>query len=88
MSSNTSTSSLMSKSKIHLFVSSAGLKFFFHFSEDRLLIIHGLLDENVHFQHTSMLISALVKAGKPYQLQVGQSFVLLLISFTTLFFVE
>ncbi|XP_059490227.1 dipeptidyl peptidase 9-like [Neocloeon triangulifer] len=38
--------------------------------EDRLLIIHGLLDENVHFQHTSMLINALVKAGKPYQLQV------------------
>lgn len=38
--------------------------------ENRLLIIHGLMDENVHFSHTSQLISSLVKAGKPYQLQV------------------
>ncbi|KAG8227172.1 hypothetical protein J437_LFUL008056 [Ladona fulva] len=42
------------------------------FPEDanRLLIIHGLMDENVHFVHTSELIGALVRAGKPYQLQV------------------
>nr|XP_022905301.1 dipeptidyl peptidase 9-like [Onthophagus taurus] len=38
--------------------------------ENRLLIIHGLIDENVHFYHSSQLISALVKAGKPYSLQV------------------
>ncbi|XP_066595856.1 dipeptidyl peptidase 9 [Prorops nasuta] len=38
--------------------------------ENRLLIIHGLIDENVHFFHTSQLINALVKTGKPYQLQV------------------
>lgn len=38
--------------------------------ENRLLIIHGLIDENVHFFHTSQLIDALVKSGKPYQLQV------------------
>ncbi|CAG2055064.1 unnamed protein product [Timema podura] len=38
--------------------------------ENRLLIIHGLIDENVHFFHTSQFISAMVKAGKPYQLQV------------------
>ncbi|XP_053986733.1 dipeptidyl peptidase 9 isoform X1 [Hylaeus volcanicus] len=38
--------------------------------ENRLLIIHGLIDENVHFFHTSQLINALVKSGKPYQLQV------------------
>ncbi|KAG5343681.1 DPP9 peptidase, partial [Acromyrmex charruanus] len=38
--------------------------------ENRLLIIHGLIDENVHFYHTSQLINALVKIGKPYQLQV------------------
>lgn len=38
--------------------------------ENRLLIIHGLIDENVHFYHTSQLISSMVKAGKPYQLQV------------------
>ncbi|XP_064470820.1 dipeptidyl peptidase 9-like [Ornithodoros turicata] len=38
--------------------------------QNRLLIVHGLMDENVHFTHTSQLVSALVKAGKPYQLQV------------------
>ncbi|KAI4482250.1 hypothetical protein M0804_008801 [Polistes exclamans] len=38
--------------------------------ENRLLIIHGLIDENVHFFHTSQLINALVKTGKPYQLQI------------------
>ncbi|CAH1131561.1 unnamed protein product [Ceutorhynchus assimilis] len=38
--------------------------------ENRLLIIHGLIDENVHFYHTSQLINHLVKAGKPYQLQI------------------
>ena len=38
--------------------------------ENRLLIIHGMIDENVHFAHTSQLINALVRAGKPYQLQV------------------
>ena len=36
-----------------------------------MLIIHGMIDENVHFSHTSQLINALVRAGKPYQLQVG-----------------
>jgi len=39
--------------------------------EGRLLIVHGLIDENVHFYHTSSLIEALVKACKPYQLQVS-----------------
>ena len=38
--------------------------------ENRLLIIHGMMDENVHFYHTSQLINALVKTGKPYQLQI------------------
>ncbi|KAK9882150.1 hypothetical protein WA026_019667 [Henosepilachna vigintioctopunctata] len=38
--------------------------------ENRLLIIHGLIDENVHFYHTSQLVNNLIKAGKPYQLQV------------------
>jgi dipeptidyl aminopeptidase/acylaminoacyl peptidase len=28
------------------------------------------MDENVHFAHTVQLIQALVKAGKPYQLNV------------------
>lgn len=37
---------------------------------NRLLIIHGLIDENVHFYHTSELINLLIKANKPYQLQI------------------
>ena len=32
--------------------------------ENRLLIIHGLIDENVHFFHTSQLINALIKIWK------------------------
>lgn len=31
---------------------------------NRLLLIHGLIDENVHFYHTSQLISQLIKANK------------------------
>lgn len=37
---------------------------------NRLLILHGFLDENVHFFHTNFLVSQLIRAGKPYQLQV------------------
>ncbi|MHB1989009.1 MAG: S9 family peptidase [Acidimicrobiales bacterium] len=33
-----------------------------------LLIVHGLIDENVHFRHTARLINSLVHAKKPYQL--------------------
>jgi len=39
----------------------------------RLLLVHGLSDENVHFTHTAELVNALVRAGKPYQLQVYPS---------------
>ena len=38
--------------------------------EHRLLIIHGLNDENVHFTNSVELIHELVKANKPYDLQV------------------
>lgn len=38
--------------------------------ENRLVLIHGVIDENVHFRHTTLLISALAKACKPYNLQV------------------
>jgi len=37
---------------------------------NRLLIIHGLIDENVHFSHTNLLVSNLVNEGIPYQLQI------------------
>lgn len=33
-----------------------------------LLIVHGLIDENVHFRHTARLINALISARKPYEL--------------------
>ncbi|MCJ7626704.1 MAG: S9 family peptidase, partial [Anaerolineaceae bacterium] len=34
----------------------------------KLLLIHGLIDENVHFRHTARLINALIAEGKPYDL--------------------
>jgi dipeptidyl-peptidase-4 len=38
--------------------------------EGRLLIIHGMADENVHFRHTARLVNALNAAGKEYDLLV------------------
>ncbi|HLZ69597.1 MAG TPA: S9 family peptidase [Dehalococcoidia bacterium] len=35
-----------------------------------LLLLHGMLDENVHFRHTARLITALNDADKPYELAV------------------
>eukprot|EP00062_Callorhinchus_milii_P002215 gi/632938187/ref/XP_007904081.1/ PREDICTED: dipeptidyl peptidase 8 isoform X1 [Callorhinchus milii] len=37
---------------------------------NRLLLLHGFLDENVHFAHTTLFLSFLVRAGKPYDLQM------------------
>ena len=34
----------------------------------RLMLIHGLIDENVHFRHTARLINALIEADKDYEL--------------------
>ncbi|MEO7003406.1 MAG: DPP IV N-terminal domain-containing protein [Ktedonobacterales bacterium] len=34
----------------------------------KLLIVHGMLDENVHFRHTARLLNALIHAGKPFDL--------------------
>ena len=36
--------------------------------EGSLLIVHGLIDENVHFRHTARLINSLIAARKPYEL--------------------
>ena len=33
-----------------------------------LLLVHGLLDENVHFRHTARLVGALVRSRKRFQL--------------------
>lgn len=38
--------------------------------EGRILLIHGLIDENVHFRHTARLINALIEADKDYDLLV------------------
>jgi dipeptidyl-peptidase-4 len=34
----------------------------------KLMIVHGLIDENVHFRHSARLINALIRARKPYEL--------------------
>lgn len=34
----------------------------------KLFLVHGLIDENVHFRHTARLINALIQARKPYDL--------------------
>ncbi|MFO7562557.1 MAG: DPP IV N-terminal domain-containing protein [Enhygromyxa sp.] len=36
----------------------------------KLLLVHGLIDENVHFRHTARLINALIGAGKDYRLEL------------------
>ena len=36
----------------------------------KLLLVHGMLDENVHFRHTARLINALISARKVYDLLV------------------
>ncbi|CAM0135085.1 unnamed protein product [Umbelopsis sp. WA50703] len=42
-------------------------------SPNRLLIVHGLIDENVHFQNSDELVTALKEHDKPHQLQVYPS---------------
>ncbi len=34
----------------------------------RLLLVHGMIDENVHFRHTARLVNALIRARKRYEL--------------------
>jgi dipeptidyl-peptidase-4 len=36
--------------------------------EGKLLLVHGLIDENVHFRHTARLINGLIAARKRYEL--------------------
>ena len=35
-----------------------------------LLLVHGLIDENVHFRHSARLIDAMIAAGKDHELQL------------------
>jgi dipeptidyl-peptidase-4 len=34
----------------------------------KLLLIHGMIDENVHFRHTARLINHLMAERKPYEI--------------------
>jgi dipeptidyl-peptidase 4 len=34
----------------------------------KLMLVHGMIDENVHFRHTARLINAMIAARKPYDL--------------------
>ena len=34
----------------------------------KLMLVHGLIDENVHFRHTARLINALIDKRKDYEL--------------------
>ena len=36
--------------------------------QGHLLLVHGLIDENVHFRHTARLVNALIRARKKYDL--------------------
>jgi dipeptidyl-peptidase 4 len=36
--------------------------------QGKLMLVHGLIDENVHFRHTARLINALIKHDKDYEL--------------------
>lgn len=36
--------------------------------QGKLMLVHGMIDENVHFRHTARLINALISARKPYDL--------------------
>lgn len=37
------------------------------FRDGRLLIVHGSIDENVHFTHTEQFVNSLIAAGKPFE---------------------
>lgn len=41
-----------------------------HTLTGKLLLVHGMIDENVHFRHTARLINALVAARKPYEILI------------------
>ena len=42
----------------------------FHCRPGRVLLVHGLSDENVLFTHSASLCDSLIKLGKPYTLQL------------------
>lgn len=41
-----------------------------HKMKGKLLLVHGMIDENVHFRHTARLINTLVAARKPYEILI------------------
>ncbi|XP_050387775.1 uncharacterized protein LOC126804055 isoform X2 [Argentina anserina] len=41
-----------------------------HQMKGKLLLVHGMIDENVHFRHTARLVNALIAARKTYELLI------------------
>ncbi|CAN1250682.1 Dipeptidyl aminopeptidase 4 [Linum perenne] len=41
-----------------------------HTLRGRLMLVHGMIDENVHFRHTARLVNALIAARKQYELLI------------------
>lgn len=41
-----------------------------HNMKGRFLLVHGMIDENVHFRHPARLVNALVAARKQYELLI------------------
>ncbi|KAK9914483.1 hypothetical protein M0R45_038260 [Rubus argutus] len=41
-----------------------------HKMKGKLLLVHGMIDENVHFRHTARLVNALIAARKTYELLI------------------
>ncbi|THU49901.1 hypothetical protein C4D60_Mb06t14430 [Musa balbisiana] len=39
-----------------------------HKIRGKLLLVHGMIDENVHFRHTARLVNLLIAAGKSNEL--------------------
>ena len=38
--------------------------------DGHLMIVHGMVDENVHFRHTGRLVNALTAARKDFELRI------------------
>ena len=35
-----------------------------------LMLVHGMIDENVHFRHTGRLVTKLIERGTAYEIQL------------------
>ncbi len=58
----------MPDTNVSVYGNSSVLNYIQHFPNEanRLLIIHGAIDENVHYRHTAMLVNSLIMNCKPF----------------------